>query len=554
MGLVASAAALFLPIAYGERFAAHFWAPKAAILLIAGAVGLTMLPSLLRSDARNVALAAVALLGVAGLATALSDEPIYSLVGRYNQGTGFVFLAACAGMWALGARTQPADRMLLVGALLVGIGISSAMAVLQTYDLVSTTALHVEGRASGLAGNAVHLAAQLTAACAVAVHRARRRVAWIAGAGASAGVVQLTGTRFALAVVLALALAGAVRLGWRRGVLLIAAVALGVGAGSWIGGSQDIASATERSKTDSESGDISGGGTRVRWDVWSVGVQAFERRPLLGHGPGRFRAATVSHQTMRVAQLEGGDVAYTDAHNIVVEHLVTVGALGALALATWVALLLRRARGELAWAAVALGAMALVQLMNVATTPFVFLLLGAAGPAVLRARKTFAAPKAMVVIAAATAAAALMIGDLELRRGYREGDARVTRTADRLLRPWPEPATMHAAVAEESALRNEGSFDAAISWRREAIRRDRRNPQLWRLLAQTELFAGDTSGAERDFLRALELNPWSTASMRALALMAEAAGNSEAAERYALRALRIRPDRELDELLDRLAS
>src|SRR4051794_39171642 len=101
--LVAVAAAFLLPVVFSTSLSAQAWAPRAALLLVVAAFGLPRLVLLLRSEARPPALAAVAFLGVAALATALSPQPILSLFGLYNWGTGLLFVAALVGAWALGA-------------------------------------------------------------------------------------------------------------------------------------------------------------------------------------------------------------------------------------------------------------------------------------------------------------------------------------------------------------------------------------------------------------------------------------------------------------------
>ncbi len=64
-------------------------------------------------------------------------------------------------------------------------------------------------------------------------------------------------------------------------------------------------------------------------------------RPLLGSGPGRYQAATSKYRPLRFARTEGPSKLYYDAHDIVVQMLVTVGLLGTAAFLVWMALALR---------------------------------------------------------------------------------------------------------------------------------------------------------------------------------------------------------------------
>ena len=161
LDLVAAATAFLLPVAYLPIVDAPFWSPKVAVLLPAAAVGLTCIPALLRTELRRATLAALVFLLVASLSAASSDDVSQAVFGLYNWGTGLLFIWCLVGVWALGASVTEAGRKRVVLGLVTGIGISAAVGVLQVVvDLgVPFLGSPVDDRATGFAGNPVHLAA-----------------------------------------------------------------------------------------------------------------------------------------------------------------------------------------------------------------------------------------------------------------------------------------------------------------------------------------------------------------------------------------------------------
>src|SRR5947209_11158866 len=91
--LVAGAAAFLLPVLYSPSVSAQAWTPRAALVLGIAAFGLPRVLPLLHSNARSGAVAAVAFLAIAAVATALCTQPILSLFGLYDWGTGLLFVA-----------------------------------------------------------------------------------------------------------------------------------------------------------------------------------------------------------------------------------------------------------------------------------------------------------------------------------------------------------------------------------------------------------------------------------------------------------------------------
>src|SRR5947208_286644 len=157
--LVAVAAAFLLPVVFSPSVSAEAWSPRAAVVLVVAAFGLPRLVPLLRSDARRPALAASAFLAVAALATALSTQPILSLFGLYNWGTGLLFVAALVGAWALGSSVDQGGVRVVEQALIAGVLVNAVVALVQgAFSLDVAPFTRYEGRAAGLLSNPVYLA------------------------------------------------------------------------------------------------------------------------------------------------------------------------------------------------------------------------------------------------------------------------------------------------------------------------------------------------------------------------------------------------------------
>ena len=141
------------------------------------------------------------------------------------------------------------------------------------------------------------------------------------------------------------------------------------------------------------------------------------RHPLLGTGPGQFRAATSRLRTVAIARAETPDRLYVDAHNLVVEFATTTGLLGLAALLAWLLLASRRASGPLLGFALAVLAAHLLEPQSVRTTPMALLALGAAGPtlAIAPLRRVGRAATAMLAALALAGGARLLAGDFHLK-------------------------------------------------------------------------------------------------------------------------------------------
>ena len=537
----AAATAFLLPIAYSPSVYATFWSPKAAVLLVAGSAGLTRLPALVRGELRATTFAALTFVAVATLSTALSPHPLGAIVGLYNWGTGLAFVVCLVGVWALGVAADR-DDPLVTRALVLGCAVSAGVGLTQALIDLPFPALAEQGRATGLAGNAVHLGTVACIGLAICAWRDALPL-WVGLGGITwfIAATQVSGTRTALVVAIALAI-GLGWLRWRRGIVLVlAATSLGFLLGSTLASHAGFTTATARATDERALAAASGGGVRVRFEVWAYARHAITERPVVGHGPGRFRAATSADRTLAVVQAEGPAAIYSDAHNLIVEHLVTTGALGAAALSVWLVLAVRRARGVLLWAGGAGLALATMQPQSVGTTPLYLLALGTAvaaarppsrSPSEARRRGvlTGAAIGAGVVLALT-----VLVGDVALLRARDSLDVDQARRADLLLRPWPKPATIRARAHAFVALQTpdpaarRAAEARALYWRRVAAQRDPTDPEGWFLLADDERAAGMLEQAAAHYQRALVHDPFHVAAMRRLADMAVNAGDRLAA-------------------------
>jgi O-antigen ligase len=479
---------------------------------------------------------------VAGAATLLSPSPPLSLVGLYIEGTGFLFVAAVVGAWALGRGLRPPAARVL-GSVVLAAGVANAvMCWLQMSSAFSNGMFdRVDGRAPGLLGNPVHATAFLVGAFALAVERAREpvgaarssRIGYLAACALFASGVQLSGGRTGLLLLALVVVCGLFRTG-RRTTLLVAAIAVaGVVLGS-VAFPSDTGAAARLAGSDR-------GIATGRIDRWRTALPAIADRPVLGIGPGLYRRATSPHDTVAAAQAFGADRLYQDAHNLVVQYAVTTGVLGLAALAVWLALAAVGARGELAWFTVFAGLSLLVEPQFIGLTPVLALTLGAASPRpVPPATSVGRALVAAGLVVGLVAAALLLRGDVAFDGAARDRTVASAHRAERLLPMWPEPATFTARLASGRVRTSSGAAaasaaDTAVRAARLAVRRDPSAPASYLLLAQLELDRGHRRAADRAFRAALRWNPESTAAFDGLAQLAASRHATDEVERWCTR-------------------
>jgi tetratricopeptide (TPR) repeat protein len=449
---------------------------------------------------------------------ALAPNRTLAFWGSFLWGTGALFVLALVGSWAVGVAAGPRVTAWVEKALLVGAAANAAVAVLQmTTDLSSFQLWRVDGRSSGFWGNPVYLSGFLVGAVWLVVPRLRARPAvWGAFVALLAAALQVAGGRFAAAL-LVVAVAGAWRAaGGRTAALLAVCLGAGLLLGTGLARQHGGVSVTSRATGEAATG------VRPRLESWISARHAIAARPLLGFGPGRYRAATGRFRTLRLAREEGPDRLYADAHNLVVEYGATTGLPGLALFLAWIGLAVRWTgwRAPLAGFALLVLAMHLVEPQNVGLTPLAFLALGAAAPLV-------AAPASMVPISlrALAVGAALALAGVILLGTYRLEQARLdfrladARQARDLLPPWPEVRDQTARIYtfEAKSRRAPALLAPARRWRWAAVVADSDDPTWWNDLAEAELNAKLTRPAARHFGEALRRNPWSVRALNGLA-------------------------------------
>lgn len=537
-GVVAGVGTFALLVADLPELSSGVWAPKYAVLMVVGALGLPALVARAwgygtvpagRSGvwAARLALAFVAWATVATIASA---APWFAAVGPYDQGTGLIFWAAAAGCFGLGTTLGPADRRWVEGAFLTGALVNAGIAILQVWhDLTPVGILSYNGLPTGLFGNPAFLGPVLAAAMVLAWRRmAEDPLRWGIGVGVLGVALGVCTERLpALSVVVAavwllMSSWRAPAQGSRRRaatfvVVVVGSLAVGSAVGRrQLGAGNGVVSHFAASNTNETFGQ--------RLDIWRAGLVAVAHHPWFGAGPGGTQAATQPLLSLAEARSLGSSV-FLDAHDLLVEVAVTVGVIGLVLLLCWLATALVGRRGTMVVAAVVLLVSELAEPLNVVLVPMALLLIagaprragGAGEPATAgdaatadvgpgRARGLPRWVRAATVVVGALSlvpALALAVGDIEIDRGYTqlslaENPAALTsaRTAERLLFPWPDPATLLAKVYYDDSLDFEpGAKAATIRWSQVAADRDPGNSGLWVLLANYQLENLDLAGA-----------------------------------------------------------
>jgi O-antigen ligase len=532
--------AFLLPVVFSPSVYGTFWTPAAAICLVVAGVGLVPLLRTARRDPAGADL--VALVVVALVSAVLADNRTLSFFGLYGWGTGFLFVLALAGAWAVG-RTIPArDIRLVEGALLIGAIVNATVAVLEMALDLSTFGLgKVGGRAIGLLGNSVHLGGLAGAAIVLAGQRFGARPArWAAVPVVLGAGVQVSGSRAGLGIIVLGTGYAAAHLGRRSlSVAFAGLVVVGVLLGSGlahIGGGTSVTSRVQEA--------AGGGGIRARLLTWEAGMRSIPDHPLVGIGPGLFRDATAARRTTALARAEDPERLFVDAHNVFVEYAVTTGLLGLAALVTWLWFAIRGS-SPLLWFALLLLVNHVVEPQAVRTTPLVFLAIGAAAPAdalrmLTRRRTTFTTAAVSSAIAVA-AAAVLLVGDFHLEQGRLDFVHSHARSALRLLPHWAEPALLEGRIYlfEERVHRRPEDAAAALDSLRIAAERDRGNPITWAVLGENLLAQGQRTEGRAALRQSLRANPTSVRALNDLGIEASIEGDAPEAARWFRRSLNV---------------
>jgi O-antigen ligase len=502
---------------------------RAGVLLIGTAVGLPLLARLAAAGDRTARWGCGFVLWAALSATVAGTGLAWT--GAFFSLTGALYVLALGAFWAIG-RVLPEDALPAVAtALLVGAGVNAAIAVLQSFTALDAYDIALyDQRATGLMGNPVFLGTLCASAIALVPTVVRRRPVLAAAATALlAAAAQLSGTRNALAVLVAVTLWAAVRSGRARGALVVAAAAAGLALGTF---AHPQVGETAVARLQGPSG------VAMRVENWREGLVAVRSRPVFGYGPGRFGTAVSPHRTLRVAR-EGPDRLYEDAHNLFVEHLVTLGVVGLGLLVVWLgstARLLRRSRApELVVFAGALLVNHLVEPQQLVLTPLMLLAAAAALPrhrAALPHGRAGGAATGVLAAIALLMAGTLVLGDVTYRGADLDFDLAGARRASTLLWPWARPVTLLTRIHlyQARTQKDPHEISLALATAREARAREPQEPKGWIAVAAIEAQLDRHADAARDFAGALRLNPWSEQALSGRADALDALGRPAQAD------------------------
>ena len=431
-----------LPLAFLPASASPFVDLKLVLLLVG-----TLLV-VLGTEGVDRLVAGLALLwtGILFLASAFGIDPIVSLAGPDNLGTGLLLLGPCAVLLVCGTGVpEGLARRLPLWIMMTALPIALLTIV---YRLVPDTLFALVPTISFEGATLGHpvvvsgiCAAGVAAAVGVQVKRPTLFVLAMLILGSGLAVSTKRVGLLAVAVALLVALWKTRPPGKRVAMVVVpilAALVLWTGLGAVAGPEANLSGAE---RIFSAEPDYS---VRSRLLAWQALSRAVAERPALGWGPGMTLDAHVTTATTdELAER------YADAHNLFIESAVTSGLLGLAALLALTLVLLRRAwlaPRDYGWASgVAAGLLVyhLVQPMGLALTPMLALIAGvAAGPpcAAIRERSGAGRRVGHWAVAAGLAvgvvlAGLVLVSGLLQRYGSTYNDLNALRAAHTLA-PW----------------------------------------------------------------------------------------------------------------------
>lgn len=361
---------------------APFTDPK-LVLILAGTLAIWF--ARLPLD-RKLGLAAGIWVAVLVVASVAGADPINSLTGTQNLDSGLILLGPCAYLLVAGA-SIPREVASRIPTWLIGAATAVSVVALayRLWPDVFYAAIPRLSFVGSTMGHQVMLAGLTGTALAVAVAWKPRR-AWmfpVALIVISSGVA-ISSKRVAWIAIAAALVIGFLRErpGRRRASIIVIAIVGTLTAWTVVDRIWDprapVSAAARFAVLDRDS-------AAERVVIAKTALRSFSDRPVLGWGPSNTWSGYLSNVDASDVDRFHRDIA--DAHNIVLESLVTSGIAGLVALLylAWLVFgRIRRAPRELGWAAAAAGALIIYHLfqpMNVALTPMLFLLAGVAGSA-----------------------------------------------------------------------------------------------------------------------------------------------------------------------------
>ncbi len=511
--MFAAVVAAVLPVAISPVVYSYTFTPKLAVLLVVTAVGMPRLVALsLRGDHAAPARAALAFLAVALAASLHSPARLLAFFGSYGWGTGWLFWCAVMGAFAIGASLGDRGRELVATGLLVGAGANAVVEIFQEALRLNSPVLGLyQGtQADGLMGNPIYLESILVGALGLTLVRATtRHPGWLALAALLSAGLELSGERYAILLLAALALYALVTVRSRQGVGYVVAIGVGYGA-AYVSTSRLLRQRITASVA-----------SNPRTLLWKSLARALRHHLLLGFGPGGTMAAQTRYGSLALARkLEVGTY-FADAHDVFIEVAVTTGILGLVAFLAFGLLALRNARGPLLGFAVLAIAVELVEPLNVGVTPLIFLALGAAaGTGALRevgtGSRSELAVRSALSLAAILVAGAMLVGDYEVNQGHLHYNFSQARSGSEILRVWAEPAVLTANVADNRSIAFSDPnrwLPITRHWREIAVQREPTNTQLWEELADSDVAIGHDALATAEYHKALALDRYDTGAL-----------------------------------------
>ena len=489
----------------------------------------------------------VRLLGPAGNELFLSDR-LHEPLGYINGQAGYLML----GLWPLIALAERAGNHLLSGAAVAGATVLSGLAILgQTRAIVPAIAVSAIVTVVVLPGRRQRLWVLVAVGCGVALAAGPLVDVYESGRGTGVpdtdtvrtAVVALLGSAALAGIVWAVArwtaaraagAAGRGRLAGLSAAGLVAVALVAVVAGlsatgdpvdrvrdEWRAFKSPGAVTTEESRSRFTTG------SGNRYDYWRVAVNQFEDEPLKGVGAGNY------DRTYFLERGTSEDI--RQPHSLPLQALAELGIVGLLGVLLFLGAVLmgfaRRARAARTSAtdlglAVAGGGMFLVWLVHT-SVDWLHLIPGVTGIALCGAavlvspwtRSTGAASRSPRRIATIVGCALLvllgatLVGRAALADKYRS-DSQELVAAD------PRGALAKAAdsldlndeslpvyYAQAAAFARLNDYQRARASLVEATRREPHDFVSWALLGDLALRRGDKRQAQRDYRRALQLNP-----------------------------------------------
>lgn len=547
LDVFAGVTAFLLPVAISPELYSATFVPKLAVLLVMLGAGLPLLIGLARRSEVSTAARAAGAFLVVGLVSALvSKAVLVGIFGLYTWGTGWLFWCAVMACWAIGTSVSTRGVTLIGTGLLAGVAVNALVAIAQVAGQLHTGVVGLyQGQADGLMGNPIHLEALLLGGLGILAHRvARGELVWLGLVALASGALELSGERFALLLLAALVLYVLAR--FRSRAAAAFTVVLGASYGlAWLASSTSLHSRITR---------VAGTSSNPRLIVWKLAFHSLLHHVVLGVGPGETRSAISAIETPALARRLALGEYFADAHNIVVEIVVTTGLVGLACIAVFVLATGRRARGDLVAFALLVVAVEMIEPLNVATLPLAALALGAAGTRVARAgQRASAVPpsrspgvlRGILVGLAVVVAGVAIAGDVEIARGQAQESYPAARLGSDLLAVWSAPAALTAEVANyRSFATRDGPLwsHRARDWYRVALTRDPTDPGLWFDIGEADVRLGQTRAATAAFEQSLRWNPSGAQALTALGILAEHRSDWPAAAGYFTRAVAVSND------------